>query len=234
MSERPTRVRIEAVAAAGPETTGRPRDLQQRGESWMTMKSSAEGPSFTGSQESTVQWGAGGRAVELGSAVPIMMRSLGVLSVFVTLALFDPGDGAAQELMGTRIVEPADLRVATGVEGTIRTYFDAPTSTLLNLGLRSTILEPGATPHPTRPHSRVTESLLLVETGTLAVRLSETAEFEEVEAGAAVLLGPNQWHEIRNAASTPVTFFEFAWTSPGMNGEPDYPEEAVNWRRPRQ
>jgi mannose-6-phosphate isomerase-like protein (cupin superfamily) len=136
--------------------------------------------------------------------------------------------------MGTRVVEGGDLRVATGAEGTVRTYFDAPTSTLLNLGLRSTTLEPGETPHPTRPYSRVTESLLLVEAGTLAVRLTENSDFEAVETGAAVLLGPNQWHEIRNAGSTPVTFYEFAWTSPGMNGEPDYPEEAVNWRRPRQ
>ena len=164
----------------------------------------------------------------------VLRRAAATVTGLAAISLVLPSGLAAQELMGTRVVEAEELRVATGAEGTIRTYFDAPTSTLLNLGLRSTTLEPGDSPHPTRPHSRVTESLLLVETGSLFVRLNETSDFEAVEAGAAVLLGPNQWHEIRNAGPAPVTFYEFAWTSPGMNGEPDYPEAAVNWRRPRQ
>ena len=151
----------------------------------------------------------------------------------VALATFASGDGlSAQELMGTRVVDAAGIRAAEGPEGTIRTYFDAPTSTLLNLGLRATTLEPGATPHPTRPHSRTNESILLVENGTLEVMIDD--QTQTVLAGSAVLLGPNQWHALRNPGPDPVTFYEIAWSSPGMNGEPGYPEESVNWRRRRQ
>ena len=40
------------------------------------------------------------------------------------------------ELMGTRIVKPSDLRTIQSQEGEIQQYFQAPTSTLLNLGQR--------------------------------------------------------------------------------------------------
>jgi mannose-6-phosphate isomerase-like protein (cupin superfamily) len=136
------------------------------------------------------------------------------------------------ELMGTRIVKASELRTVEGQEGQMQLYFQAPTSTLLNLGLRSMTLAPGATPHPARPHSQITEAVLVVREGVLDVRLAEDdSTVERLEAGSALFLGPNQWHTLQNSGTAPVTFLEMAWTSPGMNGEPDYPEAAVNWRR---
>ena len=136
------------------------------------------------------------------------------------------------ELMGTRIVKASELRTVEGQEGQMQLSFQAPTSTLLNLGLRTLTIAPGATPHPARPHSQVIESLLVVQEGVLDVQLSEEEPaIEKLDAGSALFLAPNQWHTLRNSGSTPVTFIEMAWTSPGMNGEPDYPEAAVNWRR---
>ncbi len=154
-----------------------------------------------------------------------------VCGVVLLLSMYSVRPVSAQELMGTRVVAAERLRETNGPEGTIRTYFDAPTSTLLNLGLRVSTLAPGDSPHPTRPHSRPTESVLLVQTGTLEVQFTDSTYV--VAPGGAVLLGPNEWHSLRVAGTAPVTFFEFAWTSPGMNGEPEYPEEAVNWRRRR-
>lgn len=137
------------------------------------------------------------------------------------------------ELMGTRIVRASELRTVEGEEGAMQLYFQAPTSTLLNIGLRSLTLAPGATPHPTRPYSQSTEGILLVKEGVLDVQLDEEdPKIERLEPGSALFLAPNQWHAVRNSGTTPVTFFEMGWTSPGMNGEPDYPEAAVNWRRP--
>ena len=109
-------------------------------------------------------------------------------------------------------------------------YFQAPTSTLLNLGLRRMTMEPGSTPHPARPHAQPIETLLVVESGAIEVRLGEaSAQPERLEA--ALFLAPHQWHELRTAGSEPATFLEMAWSSPGMNGEPDYPENIINWRR---
>ncbi|HEX6924582.1 MAG TPA: cupin domain-containing protein [Longimicrobiaceae bacterium] len=139
------------------------------------------------------------------------------------------------ELMGTRIVRAADLRTIDSQEGSMQVYFQAPTSTLLSLGLRRVTMEPGLNPYPARPHSQPVEMLLVVEKGVLEVQLKEDdPATERLEAGAALFLAPNQWHAIKNGGTEPVTFLEMMWTSPGMNGEPDYPENAVNWGRPRR
>jgi len=152
----------------------------------------------------------------------------GVLAASELLAYWKP------ELMGTRIVRAEDLRTSDGQEGSMQVYFQAPTSTLLNLGLRRVTMEPGLNPYPARPHSLPVESLLIVEKGVLEVQLKEDdPTTERLEAGAALFLAPNQWYSLGNGGNEPVTFLEMMWTSPGMNGEPDYPENAVNWGRGR-
>jgi quercetin dioxygenase-like cupin family protein len=138
------------------------------------------------------------------------------------------------ELIGTTVVKSSQLRAVQGRGETVRTYIEAPTSTLLNLGLRATTLDPGATPS-TRANSYANEVLIVVREGVLEVRLDERGNrVEQLDAGSAVFLGPNQWHTLRNASAQPVTFFEIDWISPGMNGEPNYPESVVNRRRPPQ
>jgi quercetin dioxygenase-like cupin family protein len=135
------------------------------------------------------------------------------------------------ELIGTTVVKASQLRPLQGRVETIATYIEAPTSTLLNLGLRVSTLNPGATPGG-RPNSRAYEGVILVKEGVLEVKLDEKGtRVEQLDAGSAIFLGPNQWHTLRNATAQPVTFYEFDWVSPGMNGEPSYPEAVVNRRR---
>lgn len=136
------------------------------------------------------------------------------------------------ELIGTTVVKSSELRPIQARGETWRTYLDAPTSTLLNLGVRSITLDPGASP-ANRPYSVDYEGLIVVREGVLEVKLDEAGErVERLDAGSAVFLAPNQWHALRNATQQPVTFYEIDWISPGMNGEPNYPESAVNRRRP--
>ena len=138
------------------------------------------------------------------------------------------------ELMGTRVVKWADLREESGRGGAVRRYFDAPTSTLLRLGLRARTLAPGESPHPVRPHARPVEEILLVKEGTLEVRLDSATQMIEagsaiqtIEAGSAVFLASNQWHALRNPGRSPVTYYEIDWVSAGMGGErPYWPETA--------
>ncbi|MBW3630562.1 MAG: cupin domain-containing protein [Gemmatimonadetes bacterium] len=135
------------------------------------------------------------------------------------------------ELIGTTVVKASQLRPMSARGETVQTYLEAPTSTLLNLGLRATTLDPGAAPNG-RPNSRASEGLILVKEGTLEVKLDDKgARVEQLGPGSAIFMAPNQWHALRNATAQPVTFYEFDWISPGMNGEPDYPEAVVNRRR---
>ena len=133
------------------------------------------------------------------------------------------------ELIGTTVVKSEQLRPITARGQTWRTYIDAPTSTLLNLGVRSITLDPGASAD--RAFSVAFEGLIIVREGELEVKLDERGErVERLDAGSAIFMGPNQWHALRNATQQPVTFYEVDWISPGMNGEPNYPESVVNRR----
>lgn len=135
------------------------------------------------------------------------------------------------ELIGTTVVKSSQLRPISGRGETLRTYIEAPTSTLLNLGVRATTLDPGASPGG-RPNSTANEALILVKEGVLEVKLDERgSRVEQLDAGSAIFLAPNQWHALRNATPQPLTFYEIDWISPGMNGEPNYPEAVVNRRR---
>ena len=135
------------------------------------------------------------------------------------------------ELIGTTVVKSSQLRAVSARGETVRTYIEAPTSTLLNLGLRSTTLDPGTAP-TVRPNSTANEALVIVRDGVLEVKLdAHGTRVEQLDAGSAIFLAPNQWHALRNAGTVPVTYFEMDWISPGMNGEPHYPESVVNRRR---
>ena len=164
------------------------------------------------------------------------MRSRGTLAIGLALgAALTVGATELKayfgELIGTTVVKSSQLRAVSARGETVRTYIEAPTSTLLNLGLRSSTLEPGTAPS-VRPNSTAFESLIIVRDGTLEVKLDALGtRTEQLDAGSAIFLAPNQWHSLRNAGSTPVTYFEMDWISPGMNGEPEYPESVVNRRR---
>lgn len=131
-------------------------------------------------------------------------------------------------VMGTSIFHFDEVEVDTTETGFSRAYFDNATSTLVNLELRAVTLEPGASPHPPRPHQQSAEQLILVKDGTLEVELGEVAETtaggveektQQLGPGAVLFLAPNQWHALRNAGEEPVTYYVIDWVSPGMMGE---------------
>lgn len=148
-------------------------------------------------------------------------RAFGVaVAMAATMTVAAGAAGAFPELMDTTVKRWEELKAEPAEGGAVRAYFNAPTSTLLRLGMRARTLEPGGTPHPTRPHSRPVEQLVIVKQGTLELQLDQ--EKQRLEAGSAVFLAPNQWHALRNPGSQPVTFYEIDWVSPGMNGERQY------------
>jgi mannose-6-phosphate isomerase-like protein (cupin superfamily) len=122
------------------------------------------------------------------------------------------------EVMNTTVLPWSGLRPQESAGGMTRQYFDAPTSTLLQLGLRARTLNPGATPHPTVPNSTSREQILLVKDGVIELKLGDKAA-QQLDAGSAVFLAPNQVYSVRNPGSTPATYYEINWTSPGMSGE---------------
>lgn len=149
------------------------------------------------------------------------------VSVCFTLAMVGAAS-ALDPIMGTTIFHRDEVEADTADVGETHRYFSAATATLLNLELRSMTLRPGRTPHPPRPHQQSAEQLILVKAGTLDVELGEIPEntaggvdekMQRLEPGAALFLGPNQWHALRNSGQQSVTYYVIDWLSPGMKGE---------------
>lgn len=122
------------------------------------------------------------------------------------------------EVMNTIVLPWSGLRPQQAAGGSTRQYFDAPTSTLLQLALRARTLDPGGTPHPAVPNSVPREQVLLVKDGVVEIKIGDKAA-ERIDAGSAVFLAPNQVYSIRNPGTAAATYYEFNWTSPGMAGE---------------
>lgn len=144
-----------------------------------------------------------------------------LLIVLITAGLTLGGVGlvsSMERVLETEIFRWSELEVEETASGQLRSYFRAPTSTLLKLGLRARTLEPEASAHPERPNAQTAEQLLVVKEGTLEVTID--GETSRLGAGSAVFLGPNQQHALRNAGERPVTYYTIEWRAPGMNGEP--------------
>ncbi|MGI9174054.1 MAG: cupin domain-containing protein [Rhodothermales bacterium] len=149
-----------------------------------------------------------------------------LLSVMGTLGMVELTGSVP--VLGTSIFRFDEVEVDTTEVGFSREYISNATSTLVNLELRAVTLDPGASPHPPRPHQQSAEQLILVKDGTLEVELGEVAETtaggaeegtHRLEPGAVLFLAPNQWHALRNASDEPVTYYVIDWVSPGMMGE---------------
>lgn len=153
--------------------------------------------------------------------------AIGLLSGCLTLGLVGAA-GGLPPIMGTAIFHWDEVEVKQAEGTATRQYFSAATATLLSLELRAVTLQPGESPHPPRPHQQSAEQLILVKDGTLEAVLGKVPEntaggvdenVQRLEPGAALFLGPNQWHALRNPGQEPVTYYVIDWLSPGMMGE---------------
>jgi quercetin dioxygenase-like cupin family protein len=96
--------------------------------------------------------------------------------------------------------------------GAVRSFFKAPTTTLDELELHVTTLNPGKTSHP--PHQHPNEELVIIKEGTVEVLVN--GEWKTAGPGSVIFNASNQLHGIRNAGTVPATYHVINWSSPGM------------------
>jgi quercetin dioxygenase-like cupin family protein len=96
--------------------------------------------------------------------------------------------------------------------GAVRSFFKAPTTTLDELELHVTTLNPGKTSHP--PHQHPNEELVIIKEGTVEVLVN--GEWKTAGPGSVIFNASNQLHGIRNAGTVPATYHVINWRSPGM------------------
>ncbi len=96
--------------------------------------------------------------------------------------------------------------------GAVRSFFKAPTTTLDELELHVTTLNPGKTSHP--PHQHPNEELVIIKEGTVEVLVN--GEWKTAGPGSVIFNASNQLHGVRNAGTVPATYHVINWRSPGM------------------
>lgn len=99
--------------------------------------------------------------------------------------------------------------VKTTEVGSVRQFFRAPTTTLDELELHVTTLNPGQTSHP--PHQHVNEELIIVREGTVETLSNGT--WKRLGPGSVIFNGSNVLHGLRNVGPGPATYHVMNWKS---------------------
>jgi XRE family transcriptional regulator, regulator of sulfur utilization len=95
--------------------------------------------------------------------------------------------------------------------GEVRPVFRTPTATLDELECHITTLKAQARSHP--PHVHPNEEVLIVREGQIEVFYKNA--WHPAGPGSVVFLTGTDPHGLRNAGTTPATYYVLAWRSPG-------------------
>ena len=118
---------------------------------------------------------------------------------------------AQNQRIGSTVFDWDKLEVRTTATGSVRSVARAPTTTLDQLEMHITTLNPGQVSHA--PHKHPEEELLIVKEG----------QVETLQNGVATRCGPgsiifhasNDLHNIRNVGTTAATYHVIQWEVPG-------------------
>lgn len=93
--------------------------------------------------------------------------------------------------------------------GERRPIIFAPTSTLDDLALQMTTLDPGKGPHA--PHQHPDEELVFIKEGTLEININ--GKIRLAGPGSVVFVAPNDLHGWTNAGTTRAHYFVMRWST---------------------
>ena len=110
-------------------------------------------------------------------------------------------------LIGPSVWEWNSIPVRTTDVGAIRTVARGPTTTLNELEMHITTLNPGLASHP--PHHHPNEELVIVREGTVEV-LSD-GQWKRAGSGSIIFNASNSEHALRNVGATPATYHVINW-----------------------
>jgi quercetin dioxygenase-like cupin family protein len=117
----------------------------------------------------------------------------------------------SQSLMTSAVFDWESIPVKETKTGSSRNFFHGPTATLDELECHVTTVNVGQASHPGHAHPE--EELIIVKEGIL--ESVQNGEVKRAGPGSIIFEASNQMHALRNAGSTPVTYFVIKWNSPG-------------------
>jgi mannose-6-phosphate isomerase-like protein (cupin superfamily) len=146
--------------------------------------------------------------------MPVTRRELcSILPAMLIPAVLRSGDSAAQEESVPSAVYPFEkLAVHTPNGAEIRAVLKGKLATGESLEVHETTLPPGGRPHP--PHHHIHSEMWLVREGT--VELTINGNSQRIGPGSVGFVRSNEEHGIKNAGTTPATYFVVA-VGPGAS-----------------
>jgi mannose-6-phosphate isomerase-like protein (cupin superfamily) len=146
--------------------------------------------------------------------MPVTRRELcSILPAMLIPAVLRSKDSAAQEESVPSAVYPFEkLPVHTPNGAEIRAVLKGKLATGESLEVHETTLPPGGMPHP--PHHHIHSEMWLVREGT--VELTINGNSQRIGPGSVGFVRSNEEHGIKNAGTTPATYFVVA-VGPGAS-----------------
>jgi mannose-6-phosphate isomerase-like protein (cupin superfamily) len=146
--------------------------------------------------------------------MPVTRRELcSILPAMLIPAVLRSKDSAAQEESVPSAVYPFEkLPVHTPNGAEIRAVLKGKLATGESLEVHETTLPPGGMPHP--PHRHIHSEMWLVREGT--VELTINGNSQRIGPGSVGFVRSNEEHGIKNAGTTPATYFVVA-VGPGAS-----------------
>lgn len=121
------------------------------------------------------------------------------------------GAQKSSQVMKSSVFDWEKIPVKETKTGSSRDFFRAPTATLDQLECHVTTVNVGTASHAA--HSHPEEELIIVKEGTL--ESVQNGEVKRAGPGSIIFEASNEVHGVRNAGSTPATYFVIKWYSPG-------------------
>jgi quercetin dioxygenase-like cupin family protein len=112
-----------------------------------------------------------------------------------------------QPEMSSAIFDWETIKAKTTNVGEVRQFFQAPTSTLNELELHVTTLNPGEAPHA--PHQHPDEELVIIREGTVESTVNGITK--RIGPGSVIFQASNQLHGLRNVGTTRAVYHVIKW-----------------------
>ena len=116
----------------------------------------------------------------------------------------------AQPVLRSATFDWNDVPATRTDVGEVRHFLRSPTATLDELELHVSTLDPGKASHA--PHHHPNEELVIVRDGTVEALVG--GAWRRVGPGSVIFNASNDTHALRNAGTTPATYFVVNWRSP--------------------
>ena len=128
-----------------------------------------------------------------------------LVAVFATLCIVAVADQAP--VQHSTVFEWSAMAAKPSSFGSVRSVFRGPTTTLEELEIHVSTLNPGDNSHAAHKHPN--EELVIIKEGT--VETLSNGEWKKLGPGSIIFNASNEMHELKNVGTTPATYHVINW-----------------------